>query len=109
LLHHERWDGGGYPTGRTAREIPLAARVVAIADALAAMTAARPHRAALPVRGALERLRDGSGSQFDPELTGALLDAVAAGDVDLEDRAAIAPERAPAERFPGGGLVTSAR
>jgi len=66
--HHERWDGSGYPEGLIGDTIPLAARVVAIADALDAMTSARPYRAALPWQVAVEQISSLGGSQFDPAL-----------------------------------------
>jgi putative two-component system response regulator len=66
LHHHERFDGTGYPYGLRGEEIPLAARIVAVADAFDAMTTDRPYRAALPHDVALQRLSDGSGEQWDP-------------------------------------------
>ena len=66
--HHERWDGSGYPLGLAGEDIPLASRIVGVCDAFSAMTANRPYRAALSVRDALQELRRGSGSQFDPEI-----------------------------------------
>ncbi len=68
LSHHERWDGKGYPDGLKGEEIPLLARVTAIADSFDAMTSSRSYRAALPVEEAYQRIIDGSGSQFDPML-----------------------------------------
>jgi HD-GYP domain-containing protein (c-di-GMP phosphodiesterase class II) len=68
LYHHERWDGGGYPSGRAGEEIPLQARLLAVADAFDAMVSSRPHRPALPVEGALREVERCSGSQFDPTL-----------------------------------------
>ncbi len=65
---HERWDGTGYPDGRAGREIPLGSRVILVCDAFNAMTEGRPYRAAVSRERALEELRDGAGSQFDPEL-----------------------------------------
>jgi HD-GYP domain-containing protein (c-di-GMP phosphodiesterase class II) len=62
---HERWDGAGYPDGLAGEAIPLGARVVAVADAYAAMTAGRPYRAARSPEQALAELRAGAGSQFD--------------------------------------------
>jgi len=64
--HHERFDGMGYPEGLTGAGIPLTARILAVADAFAAMTAPRNYRTAWSVEDALEELRKGSGSQFDP-------------------------------------------
>ena len=63
---HERWDGAGYPDALAGDAIPLGARVVAVADAYAAMTAGRPYRAARAPEQALDELRRGAGSQFDP-------------------------------------------
>lgn len=66
LTHHERFDGTGYPQGLQGEEIPLAGRIAAVADVFDALTHDRVHRAALDVPDALETLREGSGSQFDP-------------------------------------------
>ncbi|MDX6506570.1 MAG: hypothetical protein QOG06_1214, partial [Gaiellaceae bacterium] len=63
---HERWDGLGYPDGLSALEIPVEARVVLVCDAFHAMTTDRPYRERLPVDEAVRRLREASGSQFDP-------------------------------------------
>jgi HD-GYP domain-containing protein (c-di-GMP phosphodiesterase class II) len=68
LYHHERWDGKGYPAGLKKREIPLGARIIAVADAFSAMTDNRPYREPLSFEEALEELKKGSGSQFDPEI-----------------------------------------
>jgi HD-GYP domain-containing protein (c-di-GMP phosphodiesterase class II) len=64
--HHERYDGHGYPDGLAGTQIPLDARVLAVADAYDAMTSHRSYRGALPHAEAMERLEAGSGSQFDP-------------------------------------------
>jgi hypothetical protein len=64
--HHERWDGGGYPEGRTGIEIHSFARVAAVADAFDAITSERPYRRALPRAVAVRLVEQGSGSQFDP-------------------------------------------
>jgi HD-GYP domain-containing protein (c-di-GMP phosphodiesterase class II) len=82
--HHERWDGGGYPKGLRADEIPLAARVFAIADSFDAMTSDRPYRVAMPVEQALEEVREGAGSQFDPTVVRAFLDLANEGGLQLE-------------------------
>lgn len=66
--HHERYDGKGYPSGLSGRDIPLAARIMAVADAFDAMTSARPYREAMSVKKAMSELRKNSGTQFDPEL-----------------------------------------
>jgi hypothetical protein len=71
--HHERFDGTGYPWGLRGDGILLEARVLAVADAFDAMTTTRPYRAALPVEVAVQEIRDGAGSQFDPEVAGMFL------------------------------------
>ncbi len=68
LHHHERWDGKGYPCGFREHGIPLSARIVAVADAFEAMTSERPYRRALPVGDAVEAIRAGAGTQFDPDI-----------------------------------------
>ncbi len=68
LHHHERWDGRGYPAGLAGENIPLGARVVAVADAFDAMTSNRPYRKALPVEVALAEIERGKGTQFDPDM-----------------------------------------
>jgi HD-GYP domain-containing protein (c-di-GMP phosphodiesterase class II) len=80
LFHHERWDGAGYPSGRSREQIPPGARVLAVADAFDAMTSTRPYRAALPVEHALAEVRECAGSQFDPAVVRAFLGAWAEGD-----------------------------
>ena len=74
--HHEWFDGTGYPRGLRGEEIPLAARIFSIADSFDAMTSDRPYRRALPVERALEEIRDGAGTQFDPEVVRAFLELV---------------------------------
>ena len=66
--HHERWDGRGYPDRLASTQIPLGARIIAVADAYSAMTSDRVYRAALPVDRAWAELRAHSGTQFDPEI-----------------------------------------
>ncbi len=66
--HHERFDGTGYPDRLAAEAIPLGARIFTIADSFDAMTSDRPYRGAIGVEQALEELRDGAGSQFDPDI-----------------------------------------
>jgi ribonuclease P protein subunit RPR2 len=80
--HHERWDGGGYPDGLRGEEIPLWARIFSVVDALDAMTAERPYRAARSYEDALAEIRRNSGTQFDPAIVAAL---------ERIDPAAIAP------------------
>jgi len=66
--HHERWDGNGYPDQLKGEEIPLLARVAAVADAFDAMTSSRSYRAALSSEEAYKRIIEGQGSQFDPRV-----------------------------------------
>ena len=66
--HHERWDGAGYPDRLAGQHIPVAARIVAIADAYDAMATDRPYKAALPVEECESVLRKQAGRMFDPEL-----------------------------------------
>jgi cyclic di-GMP phosphodiesterase len=72
--HHERWDGRGYPDGLRRSEVPLAARIFAVADALDAMTSDRPYRRALNWDAAREEIVGQSGKQFDPEVVEAYRD-----------------------------------
>lgn len=66
--HHERWDGRGYPSGLKGTDIPLFARIIAIADTYDAMTSTRPYRRALPHEVAIAEIKKCAGVQFDPEL-----------------------------------------
>ena len=68
LYHHERWDGQGYPHGLSGAAIPVAARIVALADAFDAMTTDRPYRKALSRIDAMDEIAQRAGSQFDPVL-----------------------------------------
>jgi len=74
--HHERWDGAGYPGGVKGRDIPLGARIVAVADSFDAITSRRPYRVQLEPEAALEELRKHAGTQFDPDVIAVLADAV---------------------------------
>ena len=82
LFHHERWDGTGYPTRRAGHEIPIEGRVLAVADAFDAMTSKRPYRPARPIGAALAEVERCAGSQFDPLIARAFLDAYDAGEID---------------------------
>ena len=97
LYHHERWDGRGYPEGLASDEIPLAARIFSVCDALEAMTAARPYRGPLPVSVAFERVKIEAGHQFDPAVIAALADGVSAGSIELDDARGLDVEQ-PARR-----------
>ena len=73
LRHHERWDGSGYPDGLRGDEIPLPARIVAVADVFDALTSERPYKRAWPVEEALDYMRANRGTLFDPACVDALL------------------------------------
>jgi cyclic di-GMP phosphodiesterase len=69
--HHERWDGSGYPDGLRRTDIPLAARIFAVADVLDALTTDRPYRSASPLAQGREMVLAGAGTHFDPEIVDA--------------------------------------
>jgi HD-GYP domain-containing protein (c-di-GMP phosphodiesterase class II) len=70
--HHEKFNGTGYPKGLAGTSIPLASRILAVVDAFEAMTNGTPYRDRLSVERAIEEIRKGAGSQFDPEVVAAL-------------------------------------
>jgi putative nucleotidyltransferase with HDIG domain len=74
LYHHEAWNGQGYPAGLKGEEIPVSARILAIADVYDVLTSERPYKAPLTVSEARERLREGSGKNFDPTILQVFLD-----------------------------------
>ncbi len=74
--HHERFDGKGYPDGLSDKKIPLAARILAVADAYDAMTSSRPYREAMQPLEAIEELKKCNGTQFDPEVVNAFLKVI---------------------------------
>ena len=86
--HHERFDGKGYPDGLTGERIPVGAQIVAVADALDAMTSDRPYRAALPLHKAMTELRLGRGTQWSPIVVDAVdrLINVARRDLSFGDK-----------------------
>jgi diguanylate cyclase (GGDEF)-like protein len=86
LTHHERYDGGGYPQGLRGEDIPLPGRIVAVADVFDALTSKRVYKDAMPTERAIEVIREGRGTQFDPRV------------VDAFDRAIAASVHSPAER-----------
>lgn len=79
LYHHERWDGKGYPEGLMKEEIPIFARIVAVADSFDAMTTKRPYRDAYPKEKALELLLEGAGNQWDPKIVDIVRDLILKG------------------------------
>ncbi|HKO16670.1 MAG TPA: HD domain-containing phosphohydrolase [Gemmatimonadaceae bacterium] len=88
--HHEHWDGGGYPDGIAGEEIPVEARLVAVADYLDALTHDRPYRKAWTLERAIAGIRAARGRQFDPEVVDALL-------ASFPEGSAGAPEEEPHE------------
>jgi len=83
--HHEHFDGTGYPDGLVGEEIPLGARILALADASDAMRSDRCYRRALPREIVVEEIKNNSGTQFDPAIVQAFLDCLSK-DPNLLDR-----------------------
>jgi len=81
LMHHENWDGSGYPDGKKGEEIPLLGRIVSVADAFDAMTTDRPYSKAMTFEVALSRLRFLADKKFDSGCVDAIEKAAAAGDL----------------------------
>ncbi len=77
-LHHENWDGSGYPRGQSGEETPLAARIIHVADAYDAMTTDRPYRKGMCRQDAIGILRQYAGRQFDPRVVDAFVEVSAA-------------------------------
>ena len=82
-LHHERMDGAGYPYGLQGEQIPLMARIIAVADTLDAITTNRPYQSAMDLEYAIERIRSLAISRFDPVIVTALESAVKSGRIHL--------------------------
>ena len=76
LHHHEKWDGSGYPNGVAGEDIPIEARIIAIADVFDALTTERPYKSAWSVEDAIEVLRKDSGSHFDGNLVQIFIDSI---------------------------------
>ena len=72
--HHERWDGTGYPYGKKGREIPLSARIVALADVFDALVSVRPYKKAFSLEVAFGIIVDGRGTHFDPVIVDVFLE-----------------------------------
>jgi HD-GYP domain-containing protein (c-di-GMP phosphodiesterase class II) len=89
--HHERWDGGGYPNRLSGEQIPLLARLVAVADAFDAMSSDRPYRPALDPEHVRAELAACAGSQFDPTLAKEFLSLVEAGACEADVEATASP------------------
>ena len=83
LYHHERYDGSGYASGLSGKDIPETARIVGVADAFDAMTANRVYRKKLNLDYVISELKNGRGKQFDPDITNIMLDLIAEGKIDV--------------------------
>jgi putative nucleotidyltransferase with HDIG domain len=81
MHHHEHFDGSGYPNGLVGEDIPLESRVILVVDAFDAMTREEAHRPALPMGHALDELRNGMATQFDPGVVRAFLELVQRGEI----------------------------
>ena len=79
--HHEKWDGSGYPHGKSGLNIPLSARIVAVADVFDALTSVRPYKKALPFEESFRIIVEGRGKHFDP----AIIDSLIRHKVELYD------------------------
>ena len=82
-LHHEHMDGHGYPYGLTAPQIPLMARIIAVADTLDAITTNRPYQTAMELDFALKRIQSLTGAKFDAVVVSALESAINGGKLRL--------------------------
>ncbi len=76
LFHHERWDGKGYLHGLKGKQIPIEARIVSIADVYDAVSSKRPYREAYPEEKCQTIIREGRGSQFDPEIVDVFFNSI---------------------------------
>ncbi len=90
LFHHERWDGSGYPTRRAGYEIPPEGRLLAVVDAFDAMTSPRPYRDPMDLDGAVAEVERNAGTQFDPTVVAAFVEAHADGEIVAPEPLSIA-------------------
>ena len=84
--HHEKWSGGGYPDGLEGEQIPVQARIVAIADTFDAMTTNRPYQKAMEIGYVVEKIKSFAGTRFDPRVVDAFVNAVKRGDIQIEEQ-----------------------
>lgn len=84
--HHEKWSGGGYPDNLKSEEIPMQARIIAIADTFDAMTTNRPYQKAMDLSYVVDKIKSFAGSRFDPRVVEAFVQAVKRGDIQIEEQ-----------------------
>src|ERR1051326_489642 len=84
--HHEKWSGGGYPDSLEGEQIPMQARIVAIADTFDAMTTNRPYQKAMELGYVVEKIKSFAGTRFDPRVVEAFVQAVKRGDIQIEEQ-----------------------
>jgi HD-GYP domain-containing protein (c-di-GMP phosphodiesterase class II) len=84
--HHEKWSGGGYPDGLEGEQIPMQARIVAIADTFDAMTTNRPYQKAMELNYVVEKIKSFAGTRFDPRVVEAFVQAVKRGDIQIDEQ-----------------------
>ena len=84
--HHEKWSGGGYPDNLQGEQIPMQARIVAIADTFDAMTTNRPYQKAMELGYTVEKIKSFAGTRFDPKVVDAFVQAVKRGDIQIEEQ-----------------------
>ena len=86
LCHHEKWDGSGYPRGLAGEAIPLEARLFAVVDVYDAVTSVRPYRDPMTQTEALDLIRAGTGTHFDPDVVPVFLQLMAPTSVESSSR-----------------------
>ena len=101
LTHHERWDGLGYPHGRTGEDIPLPGRIVSVADVFDALTHRRPYKEAWPIAEATQEILGASGTKFDPHVVEAF--------ARLDHASLVQPAVQPARLAAGRGRARTTR
>jgi HD-GYP domain-containing protein (c-di-GMP phosphodiesterase class II) len=84
--HHEKWGGGGYPDNLEGEQIPMQARIVAIADTFDAMTTNRPYQKAMEITYVVDKIKSFAGTRFDPRVVDAFTNAVKRGDIQIEEQ-----------------------
>jgi putative nucleotidyltransferase with HDIG domain len=105
LSHHERWDGEGYPRGLQGEQIPLGARIFAVADTFDVMTSGRPYRPPVPLEEVMREVHRCSATQFDPGIAELFLEMVQEGELRPQEvqEEALPEHAAPLAAVPPGG------